>query len=95
MVDVHTLRPLDVESIASILQRTRAAVTVEDHNIIGGLGSAIAEVSAEEMPAHLVRIGLRGVYPESGLPDALLDRYHIGVVDIVDAAKKAIAKKNR
>ena len=95
VVDVHTLRPLDVESIASILQRTRAAVTVEDHNIIGGLGSAIAEVSAEEMPAHLVRIGLHGVYPESGFPDALLDKYHIGVVDIVDAAKKVIAKKNR
>jgi transketolase len=95
VVDVHTLRPLDVESITSILQKTRAAVTVEDHNIIGGLGSAIAEVSAEEMPAHLVRIGLHGVYPESGLPDALLDKYHIGVVDIVDAAKKVIAKKNQ
>jgi transketolase len=95
VVDVHTLRPLDVESITAILQRTRAAVTVEDHNIIGGLGSAIAEVSVEEMPAHLVRIGLRGIYPESGLPDALLDKYHIGVVDIVDAAKKVIAKKNQ
>lgn len=94
VVDVHTLRPLDVESIAAILQRTRAAVTVEDHNIIGGLGSAIAEVSAEERPAHLARIGLRGVYPESGLPDDLLDKYHIGIVDIVDAAKKVIAKKS-
>ncbi|TFG73305.1 MAG: transketolase [Anaerolineales bacterium] len=93
VVDVHTLRPLDVGSITSILQKTRAAVTVEDHNIIGGLGSAIAEVSAEEMPAHLTRIGLRGVYPESGFPDALLDKYHIGVVDIVSAAKKVVAKK--
>ena len=94
VVDVHTLRPLDVASITAILQNTRAAVTVEDHNIIGGLGSAIAEVIAEEMPAHLVRIGLRGVYPESGLADPLLDKYHIGVVDIVDAAKKVIAKKS-
>jgi transketolase len=93
VVDVHTLRPLDVASITSILRKTRAAVTVEDHNIIGGLGSAIAEVSAEEMPAHLVRIGLRGVYPESGFPGPLLDKYHIGVVDIVDAAKKVIAEK--
>ena len=95
VVDVHTLKPLDVESITSILQKNRAAVTVEDHNIIGGLGSAIAEVSAEEMPTHLARIGLRDVYPESGLPDPLLDKYHIGVVDIVDAAKKVIAKKNQ
>jgi transketolase len=68
---------------------------VEDHNIIGGLGSAIAEVSAEEMPTHLARIGLRDVYPESGFPDALLDKYRIGVVDIVNAAKKVIAKKNQ
>jgi transketolase len=94
VVDVHTLKPLDVESITSILQKNRAAVTVEDHNIIGGLGSAIAETSAEEMPAHLARIGLRDVYPESGLPDPLLDKYHIGVTDIVNAAKKVIAKKD-
>jgi transketolase len=94
VVDVHTLKPLDVESITSILQKTRVAVTVEDHNIIGGLGSAIAELSAEEMPAHLARIGLRDVYPESGLPDPLLDKYRIGVVDIINAAKKVIAKKD-
>ena len=93
VVDVHTVKPLDAESITSILQRTGAAVTVEDHNIIGGLGSAIAELSVEEMPAHIVRVGLRDVFPESGLPDALLDKYHIGVADIVDAAKKAMAKK--
>lgn len=93
VVDVHTLKPLDVEAIAAILQKTRAAVTVEDHNIIGGLGSAIAEASTEVMPVHLARIGLCDVYPESGLPDPLLDKYHIGVVDIVNAAKKVIVKK--
>jgi transketolase len=93
VVDVHTLRPLDAESIISILGRTRAAVTVEDHNIIGGLGSAIAELSAEKLPTHLARVGLQGVYPESGLPDPLLDKYHIGVVDIVNAAQNVIAKK--
>jgi transketolase len=93
VVNVHTLKPLDVEAIASLLQKTGAAVTVEDHNIIGGLGSAIAEVSVEEMPAHILRIGLRDVYPESGLPEPLLDKYHIGVQDIVDAAKRVINKK--
>jgi len=95
VVDVHTLKPLDVEAIALLLQKTGAAVTVEDHNIIGGLGSAIAEVSVEEMPAHIARIGLRDVYPESGLPEPLLDKYHIGVQDIVDAAKKVMSKKTR
>ena len=51
------------------------------------------EVSVEEMPAHIARIGLRDVFPESGLPEPLLDKYHIGVQDIVDAAKKMINKK--
>ena len=93
VVDVHTVKPLDVDAITAVLQKTGAAVTVEDHNIIGGLGSAIAEVSVEEMPAHIARIGLRDVFPESGLPDPLLDKYHIGIHDIIAAAKKVINKK--
>ncbi len=93
VVDVHTLKPLDVTAIKSILERTGAAVTVEDHNIIGGLGSAIAELSVEEMPARIVRVGLHDVFPESGLPDALLDKYGIGVDNIAEAARKAISRK--
>jgi len=95
VVDVHTLKPLDEEAILRILGQTGAAVTVEDHNIIGGLGSAIAELSAEELPTPVVRIGLRDVYPRSGEPDQLLDRYRIGVADIIQAAGKAIARKGR
>lgn len=94
VVDVHTLKPLDVEAITAILQQTGAAVTVEDHNIIGGLGSAIAEVSAEEMPTPLCRIGLRDVYPESGHPEPLLDKYHIGVSDIISAVQTVLKKKS-
>lgn len=95
VVDVHTLKPLDEEAILRILGQTGAAVTVEDHNIIGGLGSAIAELSAEELPTPVVRIGLRDVYPRSGEPDQLLDRYRIGVADIIQAAEKAIGRKGR
>ena len=95
VVDVHTLKPLDTEAITKILQRTGAAVTVEDHNIIGGLGSAIVELSAEEMPAPVVRIGLRDTYPRSGMPEPLLDYYEIGVSDIVGAAKKAMQKREQ
>jgi transketolase len=94
VVDVHTLKPLDKDSITSMLNRTGAAVTVEDHNIIGGLGSAIAELSVEECPCSIVRVGLRDIYPRSGEPEALLDHYHMGVTDIVDAAKKAIQKRD-
>lgn len=95
VVDMHTLKPVDTNEIISILQKTGAAVTVEDHNIIGGLGSAIAEVSSEEIPTPLIRIGLRDLYPESGLPEPLLDKYNIGVIDIVNAAKKVISKKKQ
>jgi transketolase len=93
VVEVHTLRPLDVTGITAVLKKTRAAVTVEDHNINGALGSAIAEVIAEECPCPLTRIALRDVFPQSGHPDPLLDYYHIGVKDIVEAAKRSISRK--
>jgi transketolase len=95
VLDVHTLKPLDTQAIVHTLQRTRAAVTVEDHNIIGGLGSAITELSAETFPTPIIRIGLKDTYPRSGNPDPLLDYYGIGVTDIVAAARKAIHQKNR
>jgi transketolase len=93
VVEVHTLRPLDVSGIASILRKTGAAVTVEDHNINGALGSAVAEVIAEEWPCPLVRIALRDVFPQSGHPDPLLDYYKMGVKDIVEAARRVVDRK--
>ncbi len=95
VIDVHTLKPLDKEAIIKILQRTGAAVTVEDHNIIGGLGSAIVELSAEELPIPIIRIGLKDTYPRSGKPEPLLDYYEIGVTDIVRAAKKVMQKREQ
>ncbi len=95
VVDVHTLKPLDRDAIVALLKQAGAAVTVEDHNIIGGLGSAIAELSVEECPAPIVRVGLRDTYPRSGEPGPLLDHYRIGVKDIVDAAKEVIRRRDR
>jgi len=94
VVDVHTLKPLDSDTIIQILRQAHAAVTIEDHNIIGGLGSAITELSAEANPTPIIRVGLRDTYPRSGNPDSLLNYYKIGVTDIVDAATKAIQQKN-
>jgi transketolase len=94
VVKVHTLKPLDVANIAAILERTGAAVTIEDHSIIGGLGSAIAEVIAENMPsAVLVRVGLRDIFPSSGDGESLLDYYGMSVPDIVEAARRVIRKR--
>lgn len=93
VVDVHTLKPLDRKGIVTLLEQTGAAVTVEDHNIIGGLGSAIAELSVEECPAHMKRLGIQDIYTRSGNPDPLLDYYHIGVADIVTAAQTILKKR--
>jgi transketolase len=95
VVDVHTLKPLDRKAIVQILGQTGAAVTIEDHNIIGGLGSAIAELSAEECPVPVLRLGLRDLYPCSGEPEALLDHYGMAVADIVEAAKTAIRRRKK
>lgn len=94
VVDVHTLKPLDRDGIVTLLGQTGAAVTIEDHNIIGGLGSAIAELSVEECPVPMKRLGLQDIYPRSGMPDCLLDYYQIGVADIVTAAKAALKRRD-
>ncbi len=95
VVEVHTLKPVDAESIASILALTGCAVTVEDHNIIGGLGSVISEVSVEHVPVPLVRLGIQDVFPQSGEAKQLLDNYGMSSEDIINAVKKAMIKKER
>jgi len=95
LVEVHTLKPLDADTIAAVLARTRAAVTVEDHNINGGLGSAVAEVIAEREPATLVRVGLQNVFAESGEAELLFDKYQMGTPHIIEAVKQAIARKRK
>jgi transketolase len=91
VVEVHTLRPLDGEGIAQVLEESPAAVSVEDHQINGALGSAIAEVIAEHGAGRLVRLGLQDVFPESGEAFGLLDRYGLGVKDIVQAAERVVS----
>jgi len=93
VVEVATIKPLDRDGLVAVLQATGCAVTVEDHTIINGLGSAVAEVIAENVPAHLIRLGLQDVYGESGFPEELLDAYGMRIEDIVSAAKKAVAHK--
>lgn len=96
VAEVHTLKPLDVAGILDLLRHVGgAAVTVEDHNIIGGLGSAVAEVMAEAGFGVLKRIGLRDVFPESGEAHLLFDHFHMGVSDIASAVRHVLARKHR
>ena len=95
LVEVHTLKPLDVDTIAGVLRKTRAAVTLEDHNINGGLGSAVAEVIAEREPATLVRLGLQDVFAESGDAELLFDHFGMGVPHVIEAVKQVMARKTK
>ena len=93
ITEVHTVKPIDAEGITKLLKKCGAALTAEDHNIIGGLGSAIMEVAAENYPVPVSRIGLRDTFSSSGMPEELLDYYKMSVEDIVKAAEETIGRK--
>ena len=93
VIDVHTIKPIDEEAIVKAASQTRAVVTVEDHQIYGGLGSAVAEVLVENCPVAMERIGLRNTFAESGKYEELLTKYQMDVPSIVEAAKRVISRK--
>lgn len=90
VVNAHTIKPIDLESIVRSARKTGAVVTAEDHSIIGGLGSAVAEVLAENAPTPMRRIGIRDTFTESDDTEVLRTAYHLNVDDIVAAAKELL-----
>jgi transketolase len=93
VVNIHTIKPIDRDIIAKAASETGAIVTAEEHNIIGGLGGAVAEVVCETAPAPVVRVGMNDTYGHSGTVPALLEAYGLTPAAIVAAAKKAIELK--
>ncbi|WP_026476656.1 transketolase family protein [Alkaliphilus transvaalensis] len=87
VVNIHTIKPIDTDMIIKAAKETGAIVTVEEHNVIGGLGSAVAEVLVEHYPAPMKRIGTQDTFGESGKPDELLEKYGLTADAIVDVAK--------
>lgn len=90
VINIHTIKPIDTELITKAAKETGAIVTAEEHNIIGGLGSAVAEVVTENCPVPVLRVGVKDTFGESGLPNQLLEKYGLTAKDIVSMAKKAI-----
>ncbi len=91
VVDAHTIKPLDRTGVLKLIGEVRAVLTVEDHNVIGGLGSAIAEVMAESACGKpLVRVGLQDVFAQSGDGNALLDFYGMSAEGIADSVRKLL-----
>ena len=95
VIDMFTLKPIDREAVIRAAAETGAIVTAENHNIIGGLGSAVAEVIAEDAPAALVRVGIEDRFGIVGLRPFLAEEFGLEAKHIAAAAKKAIAKKTK
>lgn len=93
VVNVASVKPLDVETIVRVAKQTKAVVSAEEHNIIGGLGSAIAEVLGENMPTPMVRVGLKDTFGESGRPQELLEKYGLTKANLIKAVHEVLAKK--
>lgn len=93
VIDMSTIKPIDRALISEWAGKTGAVVTAEEHNVIGGLGSAVAEVLALDKPVPMEMVGIEDVFGESGTAAALVEKYGLTKEHIVDAAKRAIARK--
>lgn len=95
VINIHTIKPLDEEAILNSIKKTGCAVTAEEHNVIGGLGDAVAQVAAKNFPIPIEYIGTNDTFGESGTPDQLLEKYGLTSKHIAEAAEKAIARKKK
>jgi transketolase len=94
IINIHTIKPLDTEGVLRSIRKTRCAVTAEEHNIIGGLGDSIAQVSTRNFPIPIEYVGTNDTFGESGTPAQLLQKYGLDTPNIVEAAQKAISRKS-
>ncbi len=95
VLNASTIKPLDEEVVIGLARKTGLLVTAEEHNIIGGLGSAVAEVVSERYPVPVYRVGLRDVFGESGTPAELLEKYGLDKNGLVASVKRALVEKSR
>ena len=83
VVDVHTIKPIDKEIIIKCAKETKKLISIEDHNVIGGLGTAISEVLTDEYPVKLIRLGIKDIFGKSGKAEELMKYFKITAEDIV------------
>jgi transketolase len=93
VIDMHTVKPIDEELIARVARETGAIMTAEDHNIMGGLGGAVAEILAENYPVLMRRVGVNDVFGESGETDELMVKYGLTADHIAQKVKDLIMRK--
>ncbi len=94
VLEIHTIKPLDERIILQATKETKAIVTVEEHSILGALGSAVAELLVKYYPVPLEMVGISDIFAESGGYEELLNKYGMGIANIIEAVKKVLKRKN-
>lgn len=93
VINMASIKPIDKDAIVKAAQETGAILTAEEHNVLGGLGSAVAEVVVQEVPVPMAFVGVQDSFGESGTPKELMAKYGLTAKDIVVAAKKLVTRK--
>ncbi len=93
IINISTIKPLDKDGIITSVSKTHCCVTCEEHNVLGGLGSAIAEVLAENIPVPMERVGVEDVFGKSGSPDELLNAFGLTAENIAEKVKRVLQRK--
>lgn len=93
LINIHTIKPLDEEAVLKSIRKTKCAVTVEEHNVIGGLGDSIAQVAGRHFPIPIEYVGTNDTFGESGTPDQLLTKYGLDTPNIIEAVEKVMKRK--
>jgi len=94
VLNLHTIKPIDRDAVLSAARECRCVVTAEEHQISGGMGSAVAEVLASGCPVPVEFVGIRDCFGESGQPDELMEKYGLVARDIISAAQSAVSRKH-
>jgi transketolase len=95
VVNNHTIKPIDAKTLIDVAKKCKAVVTVEEHQTMGGVGSAIAEVLAKNLPVPIEMVGMPDTFGESGQPDELMEKYGMGVKAIKTAVVKVLGRKRK
>src|SRR3989339_539254 len=93
VMNLSSIMPIDIEAIVALAKECRAIVTVEEHQVKGGMGSAVAEVLAQNYPVPIEFIGVQNLFGQSGSPDKLIEHYQMGTPDIILAVEKVLKRK--
>ena len=93
IINIHTIKPLDIEAVLASAKKTRCVVTAEEHQMNGGLGDSIAQLLSLKLPTPVEMVAVHDSFGESGTPDQLMTKYGLDAVNIVEAAKKVMKRK--